>query len=359
MPGVMVSSLGAEDRSRYWQTRLAVPLVAEPIVSSTDGDGRITLATVSGDIFQLDRRTLASTTVADEPATWSSGSHGPATDVTDIGGMVTLTCGAGSDRVATMDLTAPRHPSRTWLLPGPLSCPPVVYGGGLLAPSQAGQVFFLDPLSGKNLSEPFQPRLQPGRLPAWTEPVAVGDNEVVISDGRAEALPHCAWSISRRRTWWRPPKGNSPSRSFRRWRPWESWSAASMRRATSISSGNPISPAPGNMRSPAAGRGGHAASATARCSPPTAASCIASTHRANWLGNTPLSYGPLAGSPLAVGDHYILAAAGGVVWRVDGDSGKELGRVDAGQPLATGPVLLGGRILVGGHDGSLHQLTPP
>ena len=52
--------------------------------------------------------------------------------------------------------------------------------------SQVGQVFFLDPFSGKIRSEPFQPRLQPGRLPAWTEPVAVGDKEVVISDGRTK-----------------------------------------------------------------------------------------------------------------------------------------------------------------------------
>ena len=132
----------------YWQTRLAVPLVAEPIVSSTDGDGRITLATVSGDIFQLDRRTLASTTVADEPATWSSGSHGPATDVTDIGGMVTLTAAPaptgwrhGPDRptasVAHVALAGAAELSarRVWRRTA--------------RASQAGQVFFLDPLSAR------------------------------------------------------------------------------------------------------------------------------------------------------------------------------------------------------------------
>ena len=65
-----------------------------------------------------------------------------------------------------------------------------------------------------------------------------------------------------------------------------------------------------------------------------------------------------AGSPLAVGDHYLLAA-GSVVCRVDGKTGKELSKVDAPGPLATGPVLLGNRLLLGGHDGSLYQLKPP
>ena len=53
------------------------------------------------------------------------------------------------------------------------------------------------------------------------------------------------------------------------------------------------------------------------------------------------------------------AAAAAWCRRVDGRSGKPLARISTGQPLATGPVLMGDRLLLGGHDGSLHQLTPP
>jgi len=62
---------------------------------------------------------------------------------------------------------------------------------------------------------------------------------------------------------------------------------------------------------------------------------------------------------LAVKDHLLMAAASGVVWRVEASSGKELGKVDIGRPLATGPVLWGDRIVIGGPDGSLYQISPP
>ena len=77
------------------------------------------------------------------------------------------------------------------------------------------------------------------------------------------------------------------------------------------------------------------------------------------LWQSPLPYGPLAGTPLAAGDDYILAATGGVVWRVAASSGKELGKLDTGLPLATGPVAFGKQLLVGSGDGSLHVIEQP
>jgi tetratricopeptide (TPR) repeat protein len=360
MPGIVVSSLGADDRSPYWQTRLAVPLAAEPIVDSTDGngDGKITVATASGGIFQLDSRALASQTVADEPATLPPGSRWPVADVTRCGGTLALTCGAGSDRVTAVDLADPQHPSRTWLLPGPLSCRPIAFAGGLLAPSQVGQVFFLDPFSGKNLSEPFQPRLQPRRLPAWREPVAVGDREVVISDGHTKLYRLCVAD---------PPAAHLEAAAERELpAPIVSPLAAVGKLVCGVD-------AAGNLdffQQSDLARAGQVALA-GRCAwgprrigdramlATDAGQLYCFDASGKQLWQAALAHGPLAGSPAAVGDHYLLAAAGGVVWRAEGTSGKELGRVDAGQPLATGPVLLGDRILVGGHDGSLHQLTPP
>ena len=77
------------------------------------------------------------------------------------------------------------------------------------------------------------------------------------------------------------------------------------------------------------------------------------------LWQSALGHGPLAGVPLAAGQHYLLAAVGGVVWRVDAKTGKEIGRADVGQPLATGPVELGERLVVGAHDGAVFQIVPP
>ena len=72
-----------------------------------------------------------------------------------------------------------------------------------------------------------------------------------------------------------------------------------------------------------------------------------------------LEYGPLAGVPCAVGDAIYLSARGGMVWRISAIDGKELGKVDAGCPLGTGPVVMGQRLVVGGHDGSLLEIRKP
>jgi outer membrane protein assembly factor BamB len=72
-----------------------------------------------------------------------------------------------------------------------------------------------------------------------------------------------------------------------------------------------------------------------------------------------LAYGPLAGSPLPVENGYILASAGGVISRVDAGAGKELGKIETGRSLATGPAALGNQLFVGGADGSIYEVKLP
>lgn len=86
--------------------------------------------------------------------------------------------------------------------------------------------------------------------------------------------------------------------------------------------------------------------------------CLDAEQKLLWKAILP--YGPLAGAPQADGDGFLLAAAGGVVWRVDGATGEETGtKRDVGYPLATGPVALGDRLLVGGLDGTLYEIEKP
>jgi hypothetical protein len=85
--------------------------------------------------------------------------------------------------------------------------------------------------------------------------------------------------------------------------------------------------------------------------------CLGGNGELAWRVQLP--YGPLAGTPLAMGDEYTLAAASGVVWRVDARTGKQLGKIETGRPLGTGPVLLGHQLLLGGRDGSLYKIERP
>jgi len=82
------------------------------------------------------------------------------------------------------------------------------------------------------------------------------------------------------------------------------------------------------------------------------------------LGRLPLPYGPLAGTPLEIDGSYVLASASGVVWRVRPPSGdapaKELGKIETGRPLGSGPVLRReGHLLLAGRDGSLLEVAMP
>ncbi|HID74982.1 MAG TPA: hypothetical protein EYP56_03190, partial [Planctomycetaceae bacterium] len=85
--------------------------------------------------------------------------------------------------------------------------------------------------------------------------------------------------------------------------------------------------------------------------------CLDEQKRLLWQITLP--YGPLAGAPLALDGDYILASTDGVLWRVEGTTGKEKGKVAVEQPLGTGAVRLGDRLVVGGHDGTLYQVPIP
>ena len=219
-------------------------------------------------------------------------------------------------------------------------------------------MFLLDPLSGKNLGGPFQPRLRPGALPAWSQPVAVSDKETVISDGRKKLYrlylagtpaPHLAATaevelaepiVSPLATVGKIVCGVDAAGQL------DFFQVSNLARAG---------------QQPLAGRcawgprqvGDRLMLATDSGQ----LYCFDAAGKLLW--QVPLPYGPLAGAPLAAGDHYFLAAVGGVVWRVDGKTGKDLAHVAAGQPLASGPLLVSRRLLLGGFDGNLHQLTPP
>ena len=67
----------------------------------------------------------------------------------------------------------------------------------------------------------------------------------------------------------------------------------------------------------------------------------------------------LAGDPLAVGKSYILATSDGIILRIDAQTGKQQAKIETNRPLATGPTPYGDNLLIGGHDGCIHQIKQP
>jgi hypothetical protein len=71
---------------------------------------------------------------------------------------------------------------------------------------------------------------------------------------------------------------------------------------------------------------------------------------------SPLACGPLAGRPAVQDQDLILASLSGVVWRVSGEDGKELKKIELGEPLGSGAVAFSRRepmLLISGADGTL------
>jgi hypothetical protein len=62
---------------------------------------------------------------------------------------------------------------------------------------------------------------------------------------------------------------------------------------------------------------------------------------------------------LLLGNQLVLASRSGFVWKAEAATGKGVNKINTGCPLATGPVLCGQKLLVGGHDGTIYEVRQP
>lgn len=358
LPGVLVSAVGPEKVEPYWETHLAAPLAVEPIVDAEAG--RITAVTSIGAIFHLRIDGLESQAAQDQPtvALKPAEIRGPVTDVVRLKDrLLVMAAGSGATQLPVFD---PREGDRfRWLfLPNPLAGRPVAFGDGLLAPCEVGQVFFLEPRSGDKLTEPFQPTLESGVPVRWSPPALVGENEILLSEGRTglyrigikdQPKPHLAALaqvdlaeplVSPIAVLGKVVYAVDAA---------ESLCAFELPKLTS----SPPKPLGARCVWGPERLGNHVLLAT----DDDQLYCLDADQETVW--QIPLPYGPLAGPPIEVDGHYLLAAESGVIWRVETATGNEVAKIETGYPLGTGPVKLGDGLLVGGHDGSLYKVQMP
>ena len=365
VPGVLVSAVGIEQRpggaQPLWETHLAVPLAGEPIVDPAAGT--ITAVSSVPGVYQVEAAGLKGQQVLDQPDVTLQGSQirQPVGQVIPLGGgLLAMTAGEGSDQIAVFDPQAEPKQLRWLKLPSPLACPPIAFAGGLLAPCKIGQVFLLDPRSGDSLTEPFQPWLESGVELPWRLPADAGKYGAVLADGRTRLY---RVEIEQQ------PKPHLQARDQQELsQPIVSPVAVigDIVYAVDAAGALAVFTLPQLTRAKQqdpvlSGRcvwgprrvGGHVLLST----DDDRLLCLDGSGELRWRVQLP--YGPLAGTPLEAGDQYILAALGGVVWRVEAMTGKELGKIDTGRPLGTGPVPLGNQLLLGGRDGSLLEIERP
>lgn len=359
MPGIVVSAVDMDELTHCWETYLGAPLATEPIV---DGAGRITAVTSIGGLFEIDAAARGSD-VLDQPtaALQPDQLQQPVTDVVRLGdGVLALATGRGAKRIAVFLPGQQPEQLVRWMLPAPLESSPIGFRGGLLAPSQAGLVFLVDPRTGQSLSEPFQPRLESGMQLPWRRPAAAGQQAAVLTDGRSKVY-HVTVQAA--------PKAHLAAvHEAEVSDPIVSPVAVAGQVAYAVDARGTVVAfqLPELARSNVAALSGACVWGPQRVGDHVMLSdaggqlfCLDADGKPRWAQPAVLSYGPLAGAPLALEDHYILAASSGAVWRIEADSGKEVGKIDAFRPLGTGPAPLDAHLVVGGHDGTLYEVEQP
>ncbi|NQT13299.1 MAG: PQQ-binding-like beta-propeller repeat protein, partial [Planctomycetes bacterium] len=358
LPGIQVSAIAPEQGDPLWEIHLAAPLVSEPMIDAASG--QITAVNAIGAIFHVDSAGLEGDAAIDQPvvALKPAEIRGPVTDVIRVKDrLLVMAFGSGTKQLPVFD---PAEGARfRWLsLPHPLGGHPLAFGDGLLAPTEVGQAFLLNVRSGKRQIEPFQPPLTSGEQVVWSRPALAGPEAMLLAEShtglyrigvKEKPKPHLA-SLAEADL---AEPIVSPLAVLEN--VVYALDAADSLLAFELPGLTPSPPRPLGAKSVwGPGRvGDHVLLAT----DDDQLYCLDSAQKIVW--QVALPYGRLAGAPLLVDGQYVLAAANGVIWRVESATGKEVGSVETGYPLATGPVRLGDGLLVGGHDGSLYKVKMP
>jgi outer membrane protein assembly factor BamB len=354
LPGVSVAAVRMSDGEPLWQSHLGAPLAGPPMLDSS----RVTAANLTGAVFQLAQEGLRSG-VADSSNDKKIDVRPPLSKVPGVvalaGGALGVTIPSDARHVAILDGSGQ---TRSIDLPFAAAVAPVAFKGHLLVPTLAGHVLLLDS-QGNKMAEPFQPRLEAGARVEWRLPAVVGENEFVITDGgshlfrvglKDKPLPNLA-ALGEGAQLVDPivsPLAAVDSVVY---------GVDARRRLVSFSLPDLAGGETWDLKSPAAWGPARVGQCVLVSTADNQLYCVNAQQQLVW--QVPLSYGPLAGAPLADGDRLLLASTRGVVWAVSAADGQETTKVDVGQPLGAGPILMGDQLVLTGHDGTLHTLARP
>lgn len=363
--GVSIAASQIDTDQPLWQTDLATPLAGPVQIDAAKN--RLVAISAHAEFHYIDQAAIQAG-LSGKPAT-VIGANTPGltfTRLVELGAdRLALTSDVDNEKAVVFDPAA-EFPTRLVKLVFPANSAvgePILFRGGLLRPSSQGRVHLLDLKSGGDQVHPFQPRLSPGEAMRFSRPAAIGPdkNEFVVADSRKRL--------------YRVGIKDQPQPNLAE--------LAQVETAAEIVS--PLAAAgdtlygvtrPGpadalvtfhlpdlkaGQETPLSGRVVWGPEQVGELvfftTDQEGLFCLEAGEKTRW--KSPLPYGPLAGKPLADGPDFILASQRGVVWRVAGDSGKEVARVDLGEPLGAGPVAFRGRLLLTGSDGVLHVIRMP
>jgi outer membrane protein assembly factor BamB len=359
-PDVVVAAVGAADSTRYWETRVAAPPAGAPLGDARSGG--LLLFNRLGALFALSPDDLSQNRVKNAQAS-------PNDLVDPFSGAVSASlladgqAAVSSAAVGSRAWVATGAGAQHWvMLPDLLGAPAVAFHGGLLAPGRLGQVTVIDPTTGKNLVQPFQPRLGRAAEYHWSTPLVIGD-EVLLADGESKLYRLAVAD--------KPEPHLTALAEAKLQGPIAAPLAVAGQTAYAVNGEKELVAfglGEGGARSLSAGKSWPLDGAVA-WGPYSAGSfvlvstlagqllCLNDEQQLVW--QMELKHGALSGTPLVSGDAVLIPTKSGRLCKLALTSGEEQGLLDVGEPLAAGPFALGERLLLAAKGGTLLVVAKP
>jgi len=358
--GARVAAMEMKTGKPKWETELATPPAGPP---AADAAGmRIGAITASGSAYLVDREAMGRRILNRAEQLNSRIKLPPFNQSLDLGQGRLVAAADEGQVLLHFRPGLPRGALRTIQLVGPISCTPVAWGDGFVAPTQTGQVFLYNSEDGQQWGSPFQPPLAPGVTYHWNSPAVYGSGaqaQLVLSDGRkkvyllsraATPRPHLTATAN-------VDIGTSPLNTRfavlgdLALAGTEDGSIAVFKLPTlapqpSVELQAPVTWGPYTV-------GQHVVLATAT----DELVCLGDQAKIVWRQS--LAHGPPAGQPIAHDGALVMLWQEGGLSRLQLSDGEEAAYVPLPQPVVAGPVPFGQRLVVSSYDGTLLILEHP
>ncbi|MDA1051309.1 MAG: PQQ-binding-like beta-propeller repeat protein [Planctomycetota bacterium] len=362
--GATVSALQVDNlRKAEWETQIGIPISR----AEADGTGKqLDVISAAGARYVVDGKVLQAG-VSNEPAVTAT-TTGGALSFTDqvqfASGKVAFfnpannakaliyTPGTGSGGLQIVDLK---------LAGAKVTCVPVAFQDGLLAPLNNGSVLLANTATGDNLVLPFQPELAPGEDVIWQRPAVLGEEFVIVDDRK---------NIYRIGIKQQPKPFLAPIASGKLEFDIDSDLAAAGDTIYGVvrNTGGDVIVALNagdlqrNKEFALTGRvvwgPVQVGNAVLCLSSQEGLLCLEAGANQRWANSAGCGGQP-AGVPLEVAGDFVIAVREGSVVRIAGANGQQVAEVTIGEPLGASPVAFGSRLLLPGSDGALHVIPMP
>lgn len=352
--GFTVTACSMQNGKPYWATDVAAPPADNPLASTSpvallesDANGRVYRFDPDAIKNRVQNESLNQPTPGVAPVLYEFAELLP--------GGAAVFAAPGSDS-ALLYSPSGAKPLTKLTLPSALACRPTAFAEGWIAPLSVGQVFVLDAESGKPLAAPFQPPLEAGRSVAWLPAAVVDGEQLLITDGVAKVYlldyePGSALTIAAEADLDVSPLasgfvvvGNVAVALAEN-------GQIVIHQLPTLDVGESLNTGGRVVWGPYPA-GDYALLATS-----SQLMAIDSSGKFAW--EVPITDMQLAGPPLVQGESMVLAAQNGTVVKLSLADGSEQGRVDVGEPIAAGPVLLNNLLVVAGRDSALLVIKSP